>query len=72
MIYVYGGGASDMKAWLHPKLIETVKKLGGADVEVPILYLDSRYSRKLNREGLFLVVKQLAEQEAAVESGENA
>lgn len=77
VIYVYGGGASDMKTWLHPKLIETAKKLGGADVEVPILYLDSRYSRKLNREGLFLVVKQLAEQEAATaapeaETAENA
>lgn len=69
VIYVYGGGASDMKPWLHPKLIETAQKLGGADVEVPILYLDSRYSRKLNREGLFLVAQQVAEAVAS-EPGE--
>lgn len=55
VVYVYGGGSSGMKEFLYPKLIAESKRLGGSDVFYPILYLDARYSRNLNREGLFLV-----------------
>lgn len=61
VVYVYGGGATPIKEALYPKLIDVVKHLGGEDVAYPILYLDSRYSRYLNREGLFLIVKQVAD-----------
>lgn len=46
--YVYGGGAGPLRETLHPLLIE---KVAGA---FPVLYLDSSYSRHLNREGLLI------------------
>lgn len=57
--YVYGGGASPIKSVLYPQLVDVSRKLGGADVSYPIMYLDSRYSRKLNREGLYSVAKKI-------------
>lgn len=54
VIYVYGGGATDLKDSLYPKLLD---ETGGG---YPILYLDSRWSRHLNREGLFLVAQKVA------------
>lgn len=57
--YVYGGGASPVKDVLYPMLVDVSRKLGGADVSYPILYLDSRYSRKLNREGLYSVAEKV-------------
>lgn len=65
VIYVYGGGANDVKNQLYPILIKQSKQLGGADMAFPILYLDSKYSRYLNREGLFSIAKKLAEAKAA-------
>lgn len=59
--YVYGGGASPVKDVLYPMLVDVSRKLGGADVSYPILYLDSRYSRKLNREGLYSVAQKIYE-----------
>lgn len=49
--YVYGGGATPMKDDLYPKLVSQAKQLG-----FPVLYMDSRYSRVLNREGLAIAV----------------
>ncbi|WP_029149840.1 hypothetical protein [Microbacterium indicum] len=56
VVYVYGGGSGPIKDELYPELIKTAG-------DVPVLYLDARYSRHLNREGLFLAAK--AAQEAA-------
>ena len=38
---------------------------GGADVSYPIMYLDSRYSRKLNREGLYSVAEKVMQYDEA-------
>lgn len=65
VVYIYGGGANPVKDQLYPALIAAVRELGGADVSYPILYLDSAYSRHLNREGLFIIAKQVAEAAAA-------
>ena len=62
VLYVYGGGASPIKDIFYPALIEAVKSLGGEDVMFPVLYLDSRYSRFLNRHGLYIIARRLAEQ----------
>jgi plasmid segregation protein ParM len=59
VIYVYGGGASPLKQWLYKYLIEASKDFS-AGYDFPILYLDSRYSRYLNREGLFKVAESVA------------
>lgn len=55
VIYVYGGGASPLKKFLYPKLCEKVIDVLG--VEIPVMYLDSSYSRDLNRQGLYYVIK---------------
>lgn len=55
--YVYGGGATPVQTELHPALIDVAKQFGAA---YPILYLDSRYSRALNREGLYYIADQVA------------
>jgi len=52
VVYVYGGGASPLKEMLYPALIQAAQSFSAGD-EFPIMYLDSRYSRFLNREGLF-------------------
>ena len=57
VVYVYGGGASPLKDKLHPALIEVSKDF---NAEYPIMYLDSRYSRNLNREGLMYIAKSVA------------
>lgn len=62
VVYVYGGGATPVRNELYPALIEKAKSFGGGEVLYPILYLDSRYSRYLNREGLFVVADKLAKQ----------
>ena len=57
--YVYGGGATPIKDLLYDALIEAAKEFcGGGDF--PILYLDSKYSRYLNKEGLYSIAEQLA------------
>lgn len=50
VVYVYGGGAGPIKEMLYPMLLERIK-------HVPVCYLDSSYSRHLNREGLYLAAK---------------
>lgn len=59
VVYVYGGGATPVKEFLYPQLINVAKNLGGEDVAYPVLYLDSKYSRYLNKEGLFVIAKQV-------------
>ena len=60
VVYIYGGGASPVKPSLYPALLKAAQSMGGDDMMYPILYLDSRYSRYLNEEGLYLVVKKLS------------
>lgn len=58
IIYVYGGGANPVRKFLYPALIEA-SKLDG-DSCLPIIYLDSSYSRDLNRNGLFEAAEMVA------------
>ena len=59
VVYIYGGGATPMKDILYPLIVETGKSLGQG-AEIPILYLDSAYSRYLNRQGLYLIAKHIS------------
>lgn len=56
LIYVYGGGATPMKEMLYPALLKEVNQSAATGIAIPVLYLDSQYSRNLNREGLFKLV----------------
>lgn len=58
VIYVYGGGASPVKEFLYPALIKASQSFSAGD-DFPIMYLDSKYSRYLNREGLFQLAEQM-------------
>lgn len=53
VIYVYGGGANDVRPVLEPMLVDAVTLADGNCL--PIIYLDSSYSRDLNRTGLYEV-----------------
>ena len=55
VVYVYGGGATPVKEVLYPRLIKAIQNCFGEEAFVPVLYLDSSYSRYLNRDGLFLI-----------------
>lgn len=59
VVYVYGGGASAMKDILYPILLEAARNKNDVSLSYPVLYLDSNYSRCLNRDGLFLVEQQV-------------
>lgn len=65
VVYVYGGGANPVKDQLYPALLNMMRQFGGDEMSYPILYLDSAYSRHLNREGLFIVAKEVAQRSAA-------
>lgn len=58
VIYVFGGGADAIKDRLYPKLIEVSKSGDGSTL--PVLYISSRVSRVLNRNGLFERAKECA------------
>ncbi|MBL1115438.1 hypothetical protein JK364_24000 [Streptomyces sp. 110] len=58
VVYVYGGGSGPIKHLLHPALLK-------AAGDVPVLYLDSSYSRHLNREGLYLAARYVEQQALA-------
>lgn len=58
VVYVYGGGASSVRDILWPALVEASKL--DEDVYTPVVYLDSAYSRDLNRNGLALVATAVA------------
>lgn len=59
VVFVYGGGSAALKEFLQPELISVGKEFGGDDVAYPVLYLNSQYSRTLNREGLLTVAQQV-------------
>lgn len=61
VVYVYGGGSGPIKDDLYPELIRTAG-------DVPVLYLDARYSRHLNREGLFLAARAAEEATRATDN----
>ncbi|TLS44887.1 ParM/StbA family protein [Streptomyces montanus] len=58
VVYVYGGGSGPIKHLLHPALLK-------AAGDVPVLYLDSSYSRHLNREGLYIAARHVEQQALA-------
>lgn len=59
VIYVYGGGSGPLREVLHKALLEKVAEMNGEDA-APVLYLDSTYSRGLNREGLIIAARNRA------------
>lgn len=67
VVYVYGGGATALRPVLYPALLKTYEKFGGIDMAPPILYLDSRYSRNLNRNGLYIYAERTAKAASAGE-----
>lgn len=64
--FVYGGGSGPMKEILYPVLLQKVKEMNSLGV-FPVLYLDARYSRHLNREGLFIAVKAIEAKAVSLE-----
>lgn len=62
--YVYGGGAGPVKDHLYPKLLAKATEMNSEDA-FPVLYLDSSYSRHLNREGLFIAAETVERKAAA-------
>lgn len=60
VIYVYGGGATPMQRELFKRLLDILRNIEGEEIVTPILYMDSRYSRNLNREGLFAMAEAMA------------
>ncbi|WP_371793069.1 hypothetical protein OG285_32585 [Streptomyces sp. NBC_01471] len=61
VVYVYGGGSGPIKHLLHPALLK-------AAGDVPVLYLDSSYSRHLNREGLYIAARHVEQQALAAKA----
>lgn len=55
VVYVYGGGANSVRNILWPALVEASKL--DDDIYTPVIYLNSAYSRDLNRNGLYMVAK---------------
>lgn len=53
-VYVYGGGATPIKDILFPMITKSLELPTGT---VPVLWMDSTYSRDLNRNGLFDAAK---------------
>lgn len=62
VVYVYGGGASPVEHDLYGMLLKTMADRTGGELAIPVLYMDSRYSRNLNREGLFAMAEAVAAQ----------
>lgn len=52
--FVFGGGSGPVKDVLYPLLLSKVAEMNTEDA-MPVLYLDSSYSRSLNREGLYSI-----------------
>jgi plasmid segregation protein ParM len=67
VVYVYGGGSGPINKELTEELVKTGKEFGGG---YPILYLEAKYSRNLNREGLLFIAKQVADLAKANASNE--
>ena len=58
VIYVYGGGSTNMQDVLWPLLVEAATL--GSGQAIPVIWLDGSYSRDLNRNGLFEAAKLAA------------
>lgn len=54
--YVYGGGAGPIKPQLYDALLAKATEMNSED-SFAVLYLDSGYSRHLNREGLYIAAE---------------
>lgn len=65
--FVFGGGSGAMKEALYPALLNKVAEMNAIG-GFPVLYLDASYSRHLNREGLFLAVKAVDQQQSSSRS----
>ena len=59
MAYVYGGGSGPLRESLHVALMDKAVEMGSEDA-FPVMYLDSKYSRNFNREGLMLAARRVA------------
>lgn len=57
--YVFGGGSGPLREQLHPVLMDKAAEMNSDDT-FPVLYLDSQYSRKLNREGLVIAAETVS------------
>lgn len=67
VIFVFGGGASPLEHAFFTALQERVSEFG-SDTLLPIVYLDSKFSRYLNVQGLYQVAKRIRpESERALE-----
>lgn len=66
VVYVFGGGSGSVQQQLHPRLIEVVPE------GTPVLFLDVRFSRHLNREGLLIAATMVEEQQAPAKTGKKA
>lgn len=59
VVFVYGGGATPVKDLLYDELLDKIQSIIGTR-EFAVLYLDSGYSRYLNREGLYIAAETIA------------
>lgn len=59
VVYIYGGGATPIRDELYRKLTETMRV--NQQENVIMLYMDSQWSRYLNREGLLIIANTKAE-----------
>lgn len=66
--YVFGGGAGPVKPHLYPALLAKATEMNSVD-SFPTLYLDSSYSRNLNREGLYIAAQAVEERAGAASAG---
>lgn len=56
VVYVFGGGSGPVRESLYPLLLDVVSP------GTPVLFLDARYSRHLNRAGLLIAASMVEEQ----------
>lgn len=68
LVYVYGGGATPVRHKLYPALLRVAQDFGGINMTPPVLYLDSRYSRNLNRNGLYILANLLTQRVMAAQN----
>ena len=59
VVFVHGGGATPVKDLLYDELLDKIQSIIGTR-EFAVLYLDSGYSRYLNREGLYIAAETIA------------
>lgn len=62
IIYVYGGGSTPLKDILKDELSNKVKEFTSG-IDIPIIFIDEKYSQVLNEKGLTLILKTLFKDE---------